>query len=287
MCKDCPICGKKNLVKLSNHLADIHQLSAEERKYYLSGPKYLSDPEKPEDMLSRKRMRSDLHDDISTVARDEESEDGMSSHKRMRNESDDETSTLSNKDIFSSSDDGESFEEADDTSNEGKNSEETDDTSNEGESSEKTNDSDEETDPWGVLIDEAAAELRTKHGKLAQSFENEGFSKIDAKKQAFADILPEFRKELGNVYMDRLQWMSQLKSDPVHRKIMRTRDAFVADDEFDPDEARAAAVKKRKFLLERMLEDRQHFSDDDDDGGDDDGDNACVPCGLRNKLHYR
>ena len=35
--KDCPICGKRNLVKLSNHLADTHQLSAVERKDYLSG----------------------------------------------------------------------------------------------------------------------------------------------------------------------------------------------------------------------------------------------------------
>ena len=82
-----------------------------------------------------------------------------------------------------------------------------------------------------------------------QSFENDEFSEIDAKKQAFAAILPELRKELGNVYMDRLQWMSQLKRDPVHRKIMKTRDAFVAEDEFDPDEALVAAVKKRKFLL--------------------------------------
>ena len=109
-----------------------------------------------------------------------------------------------------------------------------------------------------------------------QSFENEGFSEIDTKKQAFAAILPELRKELGNVYMDRLQWMMQLKRDPVHRKIMKTRD------EFDPDEALVAAVKKRKFLLERMLEDRQHFPDEDDD----DEDNACVPYGLRNELYY-
>ena len=98
-----------------------------------------------------------------------------------------------------------------------------------------------------------------------QSFENEGFSKIAAKKQAFAAILPELGEELGNVYMDRLQWMSQLKRDPVHRKIMKTRDAFVAEDEFDPDEALVAAVKKRKFLLERMLENRQHFPDDQDE----------------------
>ena len=255
--KDCPICGKRNLVKLSNYLADIHQLSAVERKYYLSGAKYLSDPEKPEDMSSQKRMRS---------------------------ESDDETSTVSNKDIFSSSDDDKSSEETDDASNEGEISEETDDVSNEGESSEETNDSDEEADPWRALIDEATAELHTKHSELVQSFENDGFSKIDAKKQAFAAILPELRKELGNVYMDRLQWMSELKRDPVHRKIMKTRDAFVADDEFDPDQALVAAVKERKFLLERMLEDRQRFPDEDDD--DDDEDNACVPYGLRNKLHY-
>ena len=252
-------------MKLSNHLADIHQLSAVERKYYLSGAKYLSDPEKPGDMSSRKRMRSDSEDDMSTVARDEESEEEMSSPKRTRNESDDETSTVSNKDIFSSSDDD-------------KSSEETDDASNEDESLEQTNDSDEEADPWRALIDEATAELHTKHSELAQSFKNEGFSEIDAKKQAFAAILPELRKELGNVYMDRLQWMTQLKRDPVHRKIMKTRDAFVAEDEFDPDEALVAAVKKRKFLLE----DRQHFPDEDDD----DEDNACVPYGLRNELHY-
>ena len=67
------------------------------------------------------------------------------------------------------------------------------------------NDSDEEADPWGVLIHEAAAELRTKHNELVQSFENNGFSEIDAKKQAFSEILPELRKELGNIYLVRLQ----------------------------------------------------------------------------------
>ena len=81
---------------------------------------------------------------MSTVARDEESEEEMSSPKRIRNESDNQTSTVSNKDIFSSSEDD-------------KSSKETDDASNEGESSEETNDSDEEADPWRALIDEATA----------------------------------------------------------------------------------------------------------------------------------
>ena len=32
--KDCPICGKNSLLKLSNHLADFHQLSCEVMEQY-------------------------------------------------------------------------------------------------------------------------------------------------------------------------------------------------------------------------------------------------------------
>ena len=41
--RDCLICSKKNLAKLSNHLADIHQLSGKERQHYLSKARSLSD----------------------------------------------------------------------------------------------------------------------------------------------------------------------------------------------------------------------------------------------------
>ena len=57
---------------------------------------------------------------------------------------------------------------------------------------------------------------------------------------------------------------------PIHKKIMQTRKRFVEKDSFDIDKALAAAIKKRKFFLERMLEDRQHFSDNNDDGNDTD-----------------
>ena len=49
----------------------------------------------------------------------------------------------------------------------------------------RDNDSDEETDPWGVLVHEAAAELGTKHNELVQSHENDGFKEIDAKNKLF------------------------------------------------------------------------------------------------------
>ena len=33
--KDCRICGKRSLKRLANHLADVHELSIEERQPYL------------------------------------------------------------------------------------------------------------------------------------------------------------------------------------------------------------------------------------------------------------
>ena len=47
--------------------------------------------------------------------------------------------------------------------------------------------------------------------------------------------------------MERLLWMQQLKKDPIHQKIMQTRDAFVDYHDFDPDEAMEAAVDDRNF----------------------------------------
>ena len=89
-------------------------------------------------------------------------------------------------------------------------------------------------------------------------------SDIEGKKEAFSEILPLLQKELGNVYLERFQWKTEMKRDPVHRKIMKTRDALVDEDHFDPDEAKAAAIKKRKFLLKRILEDKQHFTEKGD-----------------------
>ena len=113
----------------------------------------------------------------------------MLSDKRMRNETDDKTSTASNEDIFSSS--GE----------------------DDAESSEEMNDSDEseEGDPCRVLIHEAAMELRTKHNELVQSFQNDRFSVIDAKKQAFSKILPDLRisKGIGKYFFMRIRIMCE------------------------------------------------------------------------------
>ena len=49
--------------------------------------------------------------------------------------------------------------------------------------------------------------------------------------------MSKLQKELENISMERLLWMKQLKKDPVHKKIMHTKDALVENDDFDPEEA--------------------------------------------------
>ena len=50
-----------------------------------------------------------------------------------------------------------------------------------------------------------------------------------------------------------------VKKRPIHKKIMAARDDYVNNNMFDPDEAKAAAVKRGKFLLKRLLEDQGRF----------------------------
>ena len=140
--------------------------------------------------------------------------------------------------------------------------EERDENSSEEEQSSITNEdsSEEEIDPWSTLINDAASKVRDQYDDILQALLMEGHDdENEAKQEAFEKILPVFQKELGDVYMDNLEWMKALKKDPIHKKIMATRDEYVNNNMFDPDEAIAAAVKKRKFLLKRLLEDQGRF----------------------------
>ena len=55
----------------------------------------------------------------------------------------------------------------------------------------------------------------------------EGHDESEAMQEAFERILPAWQKELGDVYMDNLKWMKALKNDPIHKKIMSSRDDYV------------------------------------------------------------
>ena len=82
-----------------------------------------------------------------------------------------------------------------------------DDEDTEDESSSE-NSSDEESDLWTTLINDAASKVRDQYDDILQTLLMEGHDESKAKEDAFAQIPPAFRKELGDVRMDNLTWMT-------------------------------------------------------------------------------
>ena len=125
----------------------------------------------------------------------------------------------------------------------------------------------EENDAWMPMVEQAMQKHKPPFEEMKMNVIHSGLDKQSAEEKAYSSILPKLQKELENIYMERLMWMKQLKNDPVHKKIMQTRDAFMDSDDFDPEEAMEAAVDKRKFLINRLLKDYS-FSEDSDDEDD-------------------
>ena len=70
------------------------------------------------------------------------------------------------------------------------------------------NSSDEENDPWNTLINDAVSKVLDQYKEILQDLLMEGDDESKAKEDAFAQILLAFRKELGDVRMDNLTWMT-------------------------------------------------------------------------------
>ena len=123
----------------------------------------------------------------------------------------------------------------------------------------------EENDPWMPMVEEAMRKHKSDFEKIKMNLIDSGLDEQSAGEKAYSDFLPMFQKELESIYMERLLWMKQLKNDPVHKKIMQTKNAFVDNDDFDPEEAMEAAVNKRKFLIKRLLKDYSFIDENNDE----------------------
>ena len=114
------------------------------------------------------------------------------------------------------------------------------------------------------MVEEAMQKHKAAFQEMKMNLTQSGLDEETAGGTAYSNILPELQKELESIYLQRLQWIQQLKKDPVQKKIMQTKNALVNDD-FDPEEAMEAAVNKRKFLIKRRLKDYSFTEDGDDE----------------------
>ena len=127
----------------------------------------------------------------------------------------------------------------------------------------------EEVDPWSPIIDEAKERVRASYEQMKDNFINSGLDEETAKNEASFKVMPKLQREVGNIYKERLEWIQEMKRDPVHKKIMQTKKDFMENDDFDQEEALEAAVDKRKFLIRKLLKDYNIFDKEDDSDSED------------------
>ena len=99
-----------------------------------------------------------------------------------------------------------------------------------------------------------------------QQFLERGKSQTYAENAGFNALLPVWRGRLRRTYLERLKWIPRIKNDRVHRKVMKTLRRFIEEDDMDFDEAAESTVEKRKFLLNRIMQEKLVTDESDDDG---------------------
>jgi hypothetical protein len=72
-----------------------------------------------------------------------------------------------------------------------------------------------ESDPWAPLKAEAIQQSLSEFEELTQNFTAKGFDENEAKDKGYLLILPKHRKDLQNIYLERLLWIRQLRRDPL------------------------------------------------------------------------
>ena len=141
---------------------------------------------------------------------------------------------------------------------------------------------DDDTDPWDKLREEAVNDLNAAWEEQVEQYITQGLQKDDAELQASSLLLPAYRKRLRIFYLQYLKWFHALKTDPVHKKVMTTLRRFMDDDGMDFAEAAEAAISKRKYLLNRLIE----YEDDYKENlRDNESDEMSHKTGRKRKYH--
>ena len=82
---------------------------------------------------------------------------------------------------------------------------------------------------------------------------------------AYEELKPNYLSERISRYNNLVGMTAALKKDPVHQRITRTAKRLREDEDYDDDESMQDAIKRRKFLIERKLDDHDPPSYEEDE----------------------
>ena len=121
--------------------------------------------------------------------------------------------------------------------------------------------------PWDALMNIAADNLQDTFNDTVEETlaEHQNKDIQEAEEMAYEELKPNCLSQLISRYQYMVGMTAALKKDPVHQRIMRTAKMLREEEDYD-DESVQYAIKKRKFLIERKLDeyDPQSYEEDEE-----------------------
>ena len=121
--------------------------------------------------------------------------------------------------------------------------------------------------PWDVLVNIAAENLQDTFnetvGKTLAEHQNKDIQ--EAEEMAYEELKPNYLSQLVFRYKYMVGMTAALKKDQVHQRIMRTAKRLREEKDYDDDKSMQYAIKKRKFLIERKLDEYDPSSYEEDE----------------------
>ena len=110
--------------------------------------------------------------------------------------------------------------------------------------------------PWDVLMNIAADNLQdTFNETVVETLaEHQNKDIQEAEEIAYEELKPNYLSQLISRYKYMVGITAALKKDPVHQRIMRTAKRLREEEDYEDDESMQYAIKKRKFLIEREMD---------------------------------
>ena len=167
------------------------------------------------------------------------------------------------RDIFREHDPDESVEEdeeEDETEDEDEEDEEEDDNETDDENDEEYDD-DSDADvqkirPWDMLMNITSENMQDRFNETVEKTLEEypGTDKQKVEEIAYDKLKPKYLSDIISRYKYMSEFSAALKKDPVNKKIVSTAKRLRDEEDYDKDESRKYAIKKRKFLIKKMMD---------------------------------
>ena len=108
--------------------------------------------------------------------------------------------------------------------------------------------------PWDVLMNITTDKMQDTFNETAMH-EHPGKDLQEAEEIAYDELKSKYLSEFVSRYKYLTDLSAALRKDPVNKKIQGTAKRLRDEEDYDEDESRLYAIKKRKFLIEKKLND--------------------------------